>query len=161
MLVTYKPQGSGRRSSTLVVGDQYELLREYTDGEGEHHAVLLVPGSPETLPSTVRVLCSHIEFTDDTPPPELTTATFVGALDATLTERTGTHGKFETTAGITQRLLEEAKAAPNWDKLTLAQREALHMIFSKVARILNGNPNHADNWHDIAGYATLIDKELA
>ena len=40
------------------------------------------------------------------------------------------------------------------------EQEALDMIFHKIARILNGDPNYADSWHDIAGYATLIDKEL-
>lgn len=36
----------------------------------------------------------------------------------------------------------------------------LEMIAHKIARILNGDPNYADNWHDIAGYATLIDLQL-
>lgn len=31
----------------------------------------------------------------------------------------------------------------------------------KQARILNGDPNYADSWHDIAGYATLVEQELA
>lgn len=157
MLVTYRPQGRGRRSALLLPGSQYELLREYTNAEGEHYAVL---GVPSSVTPEAHVLSSQIECPDDTAPPELAVATFVNPLNVTLTERAGTHGEFGVTAGITQRMLEEAKSAHNWDKLTLAQREALHMIFSKVARILNGNPNHADNWHDIAGYATLIDKEL-
>ena len=29
------------------------------------------------------------------------------------------------------------------------------MIAVKIARILNGDPNHFDSWIDIAGYATL------
>jgi len=39
-------------------------------------------------------------------------------------------------------------------------REALEMILHKIARILNGNPNYADSWQDIAGYAQLIVKRL-
>jgi len=156
MFVTYKPQGRGRRSSVLLAGSQYELLREYTNSEGGHYAVLGVPGAAKPA---AHVLCSQIALPDDAAPETATTA-IVNPLDATLTERTGTHGEFEVTAGITQRMLGKAMAAPNWDKLTLAQREALHMIFSKVARILNGDPNHADNWHDIAGYATLAEQAL-
>lgn len=40
------------------------------------------------------------------------------------------------------------------------QKEALSMIFSKIARILNGDPDHIDSWHDIAGYATLVEDRL-
>jgi len=40
------------------------------------------------------------------------------------------------------------------------QAEALDMIFSKIARILNGDPNHLDSWTDIAGYATLVADRL-
>ena len=34
------------------------------------------------------------------------------------------------------------------------------MIQHKIARILNGDLRYADSWHDIAGYATLVDKRL-
>jgi len=34
------------------------------------------------------------------------------------------------------------------------------MIAHKIARIINGDPNHLDSWHDIAGYATLVEQEL-
>jgi hypothetical protein len=41
-----------------------------------------------------------------------------------------------------------------------SQKESLEMIMHKVARILNGDPNYSDSWHDIAGYAKLIDDVL-
>ena len=34
------------------------------------------------------------------------------------------------------------------------------MIQHKIARVLNGDPNYPDNWHDIAGYARLVEREL-
>ena len=40
------------------------------------------------------------------------------------------------------------------------QREALEMIAHKIARIVNGDPNYADSWVDIAGYATLVADRL-
>ena len=40
------------------------------------------------------------------------------------------------------------------------QREALEMLALKIARILNGDPNYADSWHDVAGYATLVADRL-
>ena len=36
----------------------------------------------------------------------------------------------------------------------------IDLIANKLGRILNGDPSYADNWHDIAGYASLIDREL-
>lgn len=30
-------------------------------------------------------------------------------------------------------------------------------IADKIARILNGDPEYRDNWHDIAGYAKLAE----
>ena len=55
------------------------------------------------------------------------------------------------------RLVNEGRG---WDALTARQAEALEMIAHKIARILNGNPNYADHWADIAGYATLVQREL-
>jgi transposase len=40
------------------------------------------------------------------------------------------------------------------------QREAMEMICQKMARIMNGDPNYSDSWHDIAGYATLVADRL-
>lgn len=44
--------------------------------------------------------------------------------------------------------------------LTASQRQALHMICTKLSRIACGNPNEPDHWLDIAGYATLAAKEI-
>jgi hypothetical protein len=34
------------------------------------------------------------------------------------------------------------------------------MICNKLARIVNGNPYYRDSWHDIVGYAALVDTLL-
>lgn len=34
------------------------------------------------------------------------------------------------------------------------------MIFQKISRIVNGDPDYADNWHDIQGYARLVEERL-
>jgi hypothetical protein len=78
-----------------------------------------------------------------------------------LAERGKTHGVFRTHANISQSLKEIMRSMPGWERLTHSQREALDMIQHKIGRILNGNPNHADHWDDIAGYSTLVSKELA
>jgi hypothetical protein len=52
------------------------------------------------------------------------------------------------------------RLAGGWGSLRADQREALEMIATKIGRILNGNRDHIDSWHDIAGYAKLIEHRL-
>lgn len=80
------------------------------------------------------------------------------SIEETLGERQKTHGEFSGHAKIVQGLKKEMKNAPSWYALSDAQKEALEMIQFKVARILNGNPDHKDHWDDIAGYAALASR---
>jgi len=82
------------------------------------------------------------------------------ALDSTLSERGKRYGSFVGHAAITQSLKDIMRNHWGWSKLSPSQKEALEMTAHKIGRILNGNPDYADSWHDIAGYASLIDKEL-
>ena len=77
-------------------------------------------------------------------------------VDATLKERGARYGDFSGHAHITQGLKRVMQKAPRWADLTDSQREALEMIAHKVGRILNGDPNYHDSWHDIIGYTTLV-----
>lgn len=79
---------------------------------------------------------------------------------ATLTERGNRYGKFSGHASITQNLKDMMRTHDGWIDLNDSQREALEMIAHKIGRILNGDPNYADSWHDIAGYAKLVDDQL-
>jgi hypothetical protein len=82
------------------------------------------------------------------------------SIDATLKERGSRYGKFTDHARYTQWLKDTMKASPNWTKMNHDQREALEMIVHKIGRILSGDPDYADNWHDIVGYAKLVDDRL-
>ena len=78
-----------------------------------------------------------------------------------LAERELTHGNFSATALIAQRFKDVSKSTPNWSgNLTDVQRESLEAIFTKIARILSGDPNHKDHWSDIAGGAHLVEEQL-
>ena len=44
---------------------------------------------------------------------------------------------------------------PGWQRLSPDKKEALEMIRHKIVRILNGDPEFHDSWHDIVGYAKL------
>lgn len=83
-------------------------------------------------------------------------------VDAILDERGARYGSFVGHAGITQAYKDfTALELRNRDK-TLApdQQEALDMIFHKIGRIINGDPDYADSWIDIAGYAKLVADRL-
>lgn len=79
----------------------------------------------------------------------------------TLKQRQKTHGNFADHSAVAQSLKDCMKQSKNWDELSADKKEALEMIQHKVARILSGNPEAKDHWHDISGYATLIENECA
>ena len=83
-------------------------------------------------------------------------------VSTTLAERGNRYGEFKGHAEVTQRLkLVLADELGRREKvLADDQQEALDMIFHKIGRIVNGDPNYADSWHDIAGYAKLVDDRL-
>lgn len=84
----------------------------------------------------------------------------------TLAERGARYGAFCTHAIITQKLKNCMRdfVLPSgikpYEHLQESQVEALEMIAHKIGRILNGDPNYADSWHDIAGYAKLVEDEI-
>ena len=67
----------------------------------------------------------------------------------TLAQRGTTYGRFEDHAAISQALKTVMYRTPGWAELAPDQREALEMVMHKAARILNGNPDYVDSWHDI------------
>lgn len=81
-------------------------------------------------------------------------------IGTTLEERGKRYGKFIGHAAITQAIKGVMKATDNWKILEPDQKEALEMIAHKIGRILNGDPNYADSWHDIGGYSGLVDDRL-
>ncbi len=84
----------------------------------------------------------------------------MGTIEATLAERGKTYGVYTEHAKITQDLKKVMHATPKWVTLAPHQKETLEMIAHKVGRILNGDPNFHDSWHDIVGYAKLTADEL-
>jgi len=79
-----------------------------------------------------------------------------------LDERGSRYGNFLDHATITYKLKEVARnfAEEKGKTFAVDQCEAMDMIFHKIGRILNGDPNYADSWIDIAGYAKLVADRL-
>ena len=87
-------------------------------------------------------------------------ASSIKSVDTTVEQRGKNYGRFDNGAEIMQQLKNVMRSTQNWSKLTSSQCEALEMIQHKIGRILNGDPNYTDNWHDIQGYAYLVEEEL-
>ena len=83
-------------------------------------------------------------------------------ISATLVERGSRYGLFKSHASVTQAYKVQTAHALKASGVILSadQQEALDMIHHKIGRIVNGDPNYADSWIDIAGYATLISDRL-
>jgi hypothetical protein len=79
-------------------------------------------------------------------------------ITTTLEERGKRYGKFTGHARITQELKQ--LISQHSPSMAPDQQEALDMICHKIGRILNGDPDYADSWHDIAGYAQLVADRL-
>ena len=76
-------------------------------------------------------------------------------INDTLNQRGKTHGDYEDHALYTQQIKEIIRNSVSYKRLSTDQIETLDMISHKIGRILAGNPDFFDHWHDIAGYATL------
>ena len=87
-------------------------------------------------------------------------------IESTLEERGSRYGDFTYHAAIAQALQDAMRSAKRnetelgWERLSPIQRQALTVIADKIARILSGDPNYADNWHGIQGYAKLVEDRL-
>lgn len=83
-------------------------------------------------------------------------------IQATLAERGSRYGVYTGHAEITQGLKRIMQSSPTskWNGLSDDQKETLEMVAHKIGRILNGDPNYHDSWHDIVGYATLTADEI-
>ena len=84
-------------------------------------------------------------------------------VDATLAERGSRYGKFKDHAKITQerkQAIFRHMDSVSRVELDHDQQEALEMICHKIGRIVNGDPDYADSWVDIAGYAKLVADRL-
>ena len=82
------------------------------------------------------------------------------SIESTLAERSSRYGTFAGHARISTNIKRAMADSPNWERLAPDQREALDMIAHKVARILNGDPDYHDSWHDIIGYTKLVADRL-
>jgi hypothetical protein len=81
-------------------------------------------------------------------------------VDNTLDTREQEYGSYETLSELLEMIVDAYKCSNNYWRLAPYQRVSLYMDAMKTARILNGDYNKIDSWHDKAGYAELVVKQL-
>lgn len=82
------------------------------------------------------------------------------SIEETRAERSAVYGDYYSQAAVTQNIIDAMRASINWRDMAADQRDALCQIASKMARIVNGDPDYLDNWHDIQGYAQCVEFRL-
>lgn len=85
-------------------------------------------------------------------------------LTSTLEARGSRYGDFADNAAIADMFLVVAmgkcpEAPTNWASLDPTKRQGIILIIQKLSRALSpsADPEYTDNWHDIQGYAKLIE----
>ena len=81
-------------------------------------------------------------------------------VEQTLAERGARYGDFAKHAAVAANLKGAMRNSPNWLKMSVVHTQALEVIADKIARVLTGDPNYADNFHDIGGYAKLVENYI-
>lgn len=83
----------------------------------------------------------------------------VDPIEKTLAERASTYGNFAQEAVLVETIKKALRAHPKWDYLPDDCKLSLEMITLKQVRAVN-DFRHTDNWHDIGGYAKLVEDRL-
>lgn len=78
----------------------------------------------------------------------------------TLNQRGKEYGSLPDLANLLESIISVYESSASYCSLKPYQRVALYMDAMKTARILNGNVNNIDSWHDKSGYAELVVREL-
>jgi len=79
----------------------------------------------------------------------------------TLDTRGNRYGEYRNVSTTAQQLKETLRDGVSWGIMEPYMQESLDLIANKLARIVNGDPFYDDSWHDVGGYAKLVEIELA
>ena len=86
---------------------------------------------------------------------------FMKDVTETLGLRENRYGEFRNVSATSQWLKDIMRSGASWKGMEPYMQESLDLIANKLARIVNGDPFYDDSWHDIGGYAKLVEIEIA
>ena len=78
----------------------------------------------------------------------------------TLDDRQKAYGNYAENCELTQKMKDILRSHPGWKTMRPEMKQSMEMIVYKMARIITGDHSHKDSWHDIAGFAILIEQDL-
>jgi hypothetical protein len=82
-------------------------------------------------------------------------------IESTLDDREAAYGSFLDNSIVTQKLKNVVRDfGRTYHDMSPDKAEAIDMIFHKISRIVNGDSGYRDSWHDIIGYAKLVEDTL-
>jgi len=82
------------------------------------------------------------------------------SIEKTIEGRDETHGDFVRQAESAQRMLHVIDKCEGWYQMPMFMQYAVMMILMKVSRLVHGDCRETDHWHDIQGYARLVEREF-
>ena len=78
----------------------------------------------------------------------------------TLDSREKTYGSYPENCKLTQDVKDILRSHHGWGSMSPEAKQSVEMIVYKIARIITGDHGHKDSWHDIGGFALLIEQDL-
>ena len=78
----------------------------------------------------------------------------------TLRARGNRYGEYVDVSSRAQAIKDVLRGGQSWMEMEPYMQESLDLIANKLSRIVNGDPFYRDSWHDIGGYAKLVEIEL-
>jgi hypothetical protein len=81
-------------------------------------------------------------------------------VNETLDQRGRRYGEYANVSSTSQDLKMIVRGGANYHMLEPEMLESLDLICNKISRVVNGDCNYIDSWHDIAGYAKLVEDKL-
>lgn len=82
------------------------------------------------------------------------------SIENTIENRKSSHGDWDEGARVSQQLKSIIKKRLS-ESFPDNVFEGIDRICMKLSRIAVGDPLDVDHWHDIAGYATMVEKSLS
>ena len=86
---------------------------------------------------------------------------FMKDVTETLDQRENRYGEYKNVSATSQWLKDIMRGGDSWNAMEPYMQESLDLIANKLSRIVNGDPFYDDSWHDVGGYAKLVEIELA
>lgn len=82
------------------------------------------------------------------------------SIESTLKDRGSVYGSYQVGTEFRAKvmdLIDTTRCKHGFKPLTTVEKVYIFDIINKLSRLV-ATPNHIDTWHDIAGYATLVEK---